>query len=41
MCIVYVWVGGGVVGGARALARVCFDCVMVLCFVMGYVLQFK
>ena len=25
---------------ARALGEVCFDCVLVLCFVMGYVLQF-
>ena len=25
---------------ACVLAEVCFDCVLILCFVMGYVLQF-
>ena len=26
---------------SRALAEVCFDCVLILCFVMGYVFQFE
>ena len=42
------WVGGCVCVCARArvsarmraLAQCCFDCVLVLCFVVGYVLQF-